>query len=72
LLRARQFDRLRLWVHPIVLDPGKKVFDGGAIPSNLTLVEPAVTSPRGAVLLRYGLAGGTPATGNMSSEDRGA
>lgn len=71
LLRARQFDRLRLWVHPIVLGPGKKVFDGGAIPSNLTLVEPAVTSPRGAVLLRYGLAEGTPATGDMAGEDRG-
>jgi dihydrofolate reductase len=72
LLSTRLFDRLRLWVYPIVLGPGKKVFDGGAIPSNLTLVEPAVTSPRGAVLLRYGLAEGTPATGNMSGEDRGA
>ncbi len=44
---------------------GKKVFDGGAVPSNLTLVEPALTSPKGAVLLRFGLADGTPATGAM-------
>jgi dihydrofolate reductase len=72
LLSLRLFDRLRLWVYPIVLGPGKKVFEGGAIPSNLTLVEPAVTSPRGAVLLRYELAEGTPATGNMASEDRDA
>ena len=67
LFRARLFDRLRLWVYPIVLGPGKKVFDGGVIPSNLTLVEPAVTSPSGAVLLRYELAEGTPAVGDMSS-----
>lgn len=65
LLSARLFDRLRLLVYPIVLGQGKKVFDGGVIPSNLTLVEPAVTSPRGVVLLRYGLAEGTPATGSM-------
>jgi dihydrofolate reductase len=29
LLREKVFDRLDLWVHPIVLGVGKKVFDGG-------------------------------------------
>ena len=72
LLRERLFDRLDLWVHPIVLGPGKKVFDGGTVPANLALLEPPVASPKGTVYLRYGLASGTPATGNMSAPDHGA
>src|SRR6185312_15202907 len=34
LLREKLFDRLDLWVHPIMLGVGKKVFDGGAVPTN--------------------------------------
>ncbi|WP_402464812.1 dihydrofolate reductase family protein [Isoptericola aurantiacus] len=67
LLHERLFDVLDLWVHPIVLGVGKKVFDGGEVPANLTLLEPAATSPRGVVHLRYGLADGVPATGDMSA-----
>jgi dihydrofolate reductase len=66
LLRERLFDRLDLWVYPIVLGVGKKVFDGGEVPTNLALIEPPVVSAAGAVLLRYGLREGTPATGDMS------
>jgi dihydrofolate reductase len=33
LLREKVFDRLDLWVHPVVLGIGKKVFDGGAVPT---------------------------------------
>ncbi|WP_033216386.1 dihydrofolate reductase family protein [Kitasatospora phosalacinea] len=66
LLREKLFDRLDLWVHPIVLGSGKKVFGSGAVPSNLTLLEPPAAGPRGTVLLRYGLAEGVPATGDMS------
>ncbi|GAA4946915.1 dihydrofolate reductase family protein [Actinoplanes utahensis] len=65
LLRERLFDQLNLWVYPITLGTGKKVFDGGAVPSSLTLLEPPLTSPKGAVLLRYGLEPGTPGTGQM-------
>ena len=72
LLREKLFDRLDLWVHPIVLGVGKKVFDGGAVPTNLTLVEPPAAGPTGTVYLRYGLADGTPATGDMGAPDRGA
>ena len=72
LLRERLFDRLDLWVHPIVLGVGKKVFDGGAVPTNVTLLEPPVAGPKGTVYLRYGLADGTPGTGDMSAPDRGA
>jgi dihydrofolate reductase len=71
LLREKLFDRLDLWVHPIVLGVGKKVFAGGAVPTNLTLLEPPSAGPKGAVFLRYGLAEGTPATGDMSAPDRG-
>jgi len=67
LLHEKLFDRLDLWVHPIVLGVGKKVFDDGAVPTNVTLLEPPVTSPNGIVFLRYGLAEGTPATGDMAA-----
>lgn len=71
LLREQLFDRLDLWVHPIVLGVGKKLFAEGAVPTNLTLLEPPVAGPSGTVHLRYGLAGGTPRTGDMSAPDRG-
>lgn len=66
LLREKLFDRIDLWIHPIVLGAGKKVFDGGAVPTNLVLLDPPAASPKGTVYLRYGLAEGTPATGDMS------
>lgn len=68
LLAERLYDRLNLWVYPIVLGKGKKVFGDGAVPSNLTLLEPAVTSPKGAVILHYELAEGVPATGTFEEE----
>src|SRR4051794_21513873 len=71
LLREKLFDRLDLWVHPIVLGVGKKVFEDGAVPTNVTPREPPVTDSKGTVFLRYGLAEGTPATGDMSAPDRG-
>lgn len=71
LLREKLLDRLDLWVHPIVLGVGKKVFAGGGVPTNLRLIEPPVAGPRGTVHLRYELAGGTPATGDMGAPDRG-
>ncbi|HMK12163.1 MAG TPA: dihydrofolate reductase family protein [Acidimicrobiales bacterium] len=70
LLTEGLFDRLNLWVYPIVLGSGKKAFAGGTVPTNLTLLEPAATSPKGALRLRYALAGGTPGTGNMGDYER--
>jgi dihydrofolate reductase len=72
LLRERLVDRLDLWVHPILLGSGKKVFDGGAVPTNLTLLAPPIAGPSGTVHLRYEIAEGTPRTGDMSSPERGA
>jgi dihydrofolate reductase len=71
LLRQKLFDRLDLWVHPIVLGVGKKVFDDGAVPTSLALLEPPIAGPTGIVYLRYELADGTPETGDMTA-DRGA
>jgi dihydrofolate reductase len=65
LLSKRLFDRLNLFVYPIVLGSGKKVFGSGTVPANLRLAEPAVSTPVGAVLLHYELADGVPATGDM-------
>jgi dihydrofolate reductase len=70
LFAERLFDRLNLWVHPIVLGPGKKVFADGAVPASLRLLEPARTSSKGAVQLRYALVEGTPGTGDMAADDR--
>jgi dihydrofolate reductase len=69
LLREQLFDRLDLLVNPVVLGVGKKVFDGGEVPTNLTLLEPPVASPSGTVYLRYGLAEGTPAPSERARED---
>jgi dihydrofolate reductase len=69
LLREKLFDRLDLWVHPVMLGVGKKVFESGAVPTNVTLLEPPAASPKGTVYLRYALADGTPRTGDMSAPD---
>jgi len=70
LFAERLFDRLTLWVYPILLGGGKKVFADGVVPMNLRLIEPVVASPRGAVLQRYALAEGTPGVGDMSAVDQ--
>ena len=71
LVRERLFDVLNLWVYPIVVGPGKRLFPDDGPPFGLTLLEPPVPSPKGAVLLRYG-PGGEVTTGDMGAPDRGA
>ncbi|UUY46600.1 hypothetical protein NRK68_04820 [Streptomyces yangpuensis] len=41
------------------------------MPTGLTLLEPPAAGPKGTVFLRYGLAEGIPATGDMSAPGRG-
>ncbi|SDG45105.1 dihydrofolate reductase family protein [Klenkia brasiliensis] len=67
LLREKLFDELHLWLHPITLGTGKKVFADGTVPSVLRLLDPPAATPTGSVLLRYGLAEGTPGTGDMTA-----
>lgn len=71
LLHERLADTLDLWLHPLVLGVGKKVFDGGEVPANLTLLDPPEAGPRGVVHLRYGIGDRAPATGDMTAPDRG-
>jgi len=70
LIAEGLFDRLQLWIYPILLGTGKRVFAGGTVPSNLELVEPAITSPNGVVLAEYALGDGIPSTGDMSRRDQ--
>ena len=70
LIAEGLFDRLKLWIYPILLGTGKRVFAGGTVPSNLELVEPAITSPNGVVLAEYALAKGIPSTGDMARRDQ--
>jgi len=69
LLAERLFDVLTLWVYPIVLGQGKKVFPDGVRASGLTLLEPPVTGSSGAVQLRYAPTGADPGTGDMAEVD---
>jgi dihydrofolate reductase len=53
LLAADAIDRLHLWLSPVTLGQGKRLFDGGTIPSSFRLAEPARSFPKGAVSLVY-------------------
>ncbi|MBT0992965.1 dihydrofolate reductase family protein [Cellulomonas sp. DKR-3] len=72
LVAQNLFDVLNLWVYPIVLGQGKKVFPDGVTPTSLRLLAPPAAGSAGAVALRYGPTGRTPTTGDMSLPDRGA
>jgi len=64
LLAEQLYDELRLWVYPVVLGQGKKVFPDGAAPANLRLVH-AETGDGGILTLRYAPAPGPVRTGVM-------
>ena len=57
LLEADVIDRLHLWLYPVTLGQGKRLFDAGTIPASFRLAEPARTFPKGAVSLVYERAG---------------
>ncbi|WP_062464540.1 dihydrofolate reductase family protein [Demequina soli] len=65
LLAHDLFDVLNLWMHPVVLGQGRKVFPDGAHPERLRLLSPAETGERGVVALRYGPTGERPGAGVM-------
>lgn len=57
LLAADVIDRLHLWLYPVTLGQGKRLFDAGTIPASFRLAEPARSFPKGAVSLVYERAG---------------
>jgi dihydrofolate reductase len=56
LLRHSLVDEFRLWVFPVVLGSGKRLFADGAVPSGLRLVD-SVVSTTGVVIGTYQPAG---------------
>jgi dihydrofolate reductase len=56
LLRHNLIDRFRLWIFPLVIGSGKRLFSDGTIPSGLKLVESAV-STTGVMIGTYEPAG---------------
>lgn len=58
LLEADVLDRLHLWLYPVTLGQGKRLFDAGTLPATFRLAEPARSFPKGAVSLVYERAGG--------------
>ena len=64
LLRNDLVDRLNLWVYPVLLGSGKRLFAEGTVPTALRLVESATFS-KGAVHLIYERAG-KPTFGSMA------
>lgn len=65
LLAQGLFDELNLWVYPLLLGAGKKVFDDDALPAVLRLLEPPITDDRGVTLLRYGRTDRVPEVGTF-------
>jgi dihydrofolate reductase len=57
LLAENVLDRLHLWLYPVTLGQGKRLFDVGTIPATFRLAEPARSFPKGAVSLVYERAG---------------
>jgi dihydrofolate reductase len=66
LLQLGLVDRLNLWLYPLLLGSGKRVFADGTVPTVLRLSESAVY-PSGTLHLVYETAG-VPTYGNMADE----
>jgi dihydrofolate reductase len=59
LIAAELVDEYRIWVFPLVLGEGKRLFENGVPPGSLTLVETRST-PRGVLVNTYHPAGPLP------------
>ena len=66
LVAGGLFDQLNLWVYPIVLGAGKRLFPADGPPASLELLAAEAPSKKGAVLLRYAWKGPTPETGDWT------
>jgi dihydrofolate reductase len=56
LIAAELVDEYRMWVFPVVLGKGKRLFKNGVPPSSLALVETRST-PKGVLINTYRSAG---------------
>jgi len=64
LLRYELVDRFNLWVYPLLLGTGKRLFGEGTVPTGLHLTSSRVF-PKGAIHLAYEQAG-KPKHGDLS------
>ena len=64
LLAEQLYDELQLWVYPVVLGQGRKVFPHGAAPASMRLLQ-AESGDGGTLLLRYAPVSGEVRTGTM-------
>ncbi|KJC64051.1 Dihydrofolate reductase [Agreia bicolorata] len=60
------FDQLNLWVYPIVLGAGKRLFPADGPAMRLEPLSSSTISDDGTLLLRYGPTGEVPTTGDMT------
>jgi dihydrofolate reductase len=67
LLRHDLIDEFRVWIFPVVLGSGKRLFGDGTLPAGLELVE-SKTSTTGVVSLTYSRAG-EPRYGSFALEE---
>lgn len=69
LFRAGLVDQVNLWMYPVVLGQGKKLFPEGAAATRFEQVEPPKSFPGGVLLLRYRCLDGPPVTGDMTDAE---
>ena len=62
LFREALVDQVNLWVCPVVLGHGKKVFPDGTAATRFAQIEPPRSYPEGVVLMRYRCLEGPPET----------
>lgn len=62
LFREGLVDQVNLWVCPVVIGEGKRLFPEGTTASRFELAAPPRSFPGGAVLMRYRCLEGRPAT----------
>ena len=67
LLERELVDEYRLWIFPVVLGTGKRLYADGTVPAGLKLVE-STTSTTGVVITRYEPAG-KPESGSFALQD---
>ena len=67
LLANDLVDQLRLWIFPVVLGRGKRLFGDGAVPAGLTLVDSS-TSSTGVIIATYRPSGRVE-TGSFALEE---
>ncbi len=53
-------DQVNMWVCPVVIGQGKRLFPDGTTASRFELAQPPKAYPGGAMLLRYRYLGGLP------------